>query len=85
MPTDDPDALTTADALEDVAEALTQGNKRIAQAIGQNFTSPNELDRNLESANVVDGLFAIARSLAYIGEMLERLRPAEVKGDGRSD
>ncbi len=34
-----------------------------AQAIRETLTSPNEPDRNLEPANVVDALYAIARAL----------------------
>jgi hypothetical protein len=35
-----------------------------AEAIRATLISPNESDRNLEAANVVDGLFAIARAHA---------------------
>jgi hypothetical protein len=35
----------------------------VAEAIHATLTSPNEADSNLEPANVVDGLFAIARAL----------------------
>ena len=31
------------------------------------FVSPNEMDSNMEAANMVDGLFAIARALDRIG------------------
>lgn len=34
-----------------------------AKALGASFISPNEADSNGESANVVDGLFAIARAI----------------------
>jgi hypothetical protein len=37
------------------------------------FISPNESDRNLEPANVVDGLFAIARALNKIAEALNKV------------
>lgn len=47
----------------------------IAEAIDRNFMSPNESDSNFESANVVDGLFAIARSIL---ELAEAVKPAEV-------
>lgn len=43
----------------------------IAKVLQGVFISPNELDRNLEDANVVDGLFAIARALNRIGKSLE--------------
>ena len=39
---------------------------QVAQAINDNFTSPNERDSNGEPANVVDGLFAIARAVARV-------------------
>lgn len=32
------------------------------------FTSPNEGDRNGETANMVDGLFAIARALDRVAD-----------------
>jgi hypothetical protein len=34
-----------------------------AEALKETLVSPNEHDRNLEAANVVDGLFAIARAI----------------------
>ena len=37
------------------------------------FISPNELDRNMEPANVVDGLFAIARSISKVADSLNKL------------
>jgi hypothetical protein len=37
--------------------------------------SSNESDRNLEAANVVDGLFAIARGLNRLAEAVERFNP----------
>ena len=43
--------------------------------------SPNELDRNSEPANVVDGLFAIAEALNGVARSLEAIayRPSEKK------
>lgn len=35
---------------------------------GNQFTSPNETDRNGEPANIVDALFAIARALADLAD-----------------
>lgn len=35
----------------------------ILNGLANVFISPNEMDRNLEPANVVDGLFAIARAI----------------------
>lgn len=44
----------------------SEGDK-IAQAIWHNLQSPNECDSNGEVANLVDGLFAIARSIRLFG------------------
>jgi hypothetical protein len=43
----------------------TTPNGAVAKAILDTLISPNEADQNLEAANVVDGLFAIARALSY--------------------
>lgn len=37
------------------------------------FISPNESDSNGEAANVVDGLFAIARSLRKLAGAIEKV------------
>ncbi len=37
------------------------------------FISPNELDRNREPANIVDGLFAIARAISDLTVATHRL------------
>jgi len=42
-----------------------------AEAIRATLISPNESDRNLEAANVVDGLFAIARALERVADAIE--------------
>jgi hypothetical protein len=42
---------------------LTPNADRVADAIANTLTSPAEIDTNLEPANVVDGLFAIARAI----------------------
>ena len=47
--------------------------RKIETAILECFISPNESDRNMEAANVVDGLFAIARSITRVAEAIERL------------
>lgn len=39
----------------------------------QCLISVNESDRNLEPANVVDGLFAIARGLHAVAQSIEKL------------
>jgi hypothetical protein len=43
----------------------------VADALARTLISPNEADSNLEPANVVDGLFAIARALGRIATALE--------------
>ena len=45
--------------------------EKIAQALMDGLISANEMDSNWEPANVVDGLFAIARALDRIGKRLE--------------
>lgn len=42
---------------------MTASENKIAKALENTLISPNELDQNLEDANVVDGLFAIARAI----------------------
>ena len=63
-----------AEILEDIKNAIdrhTDMVKEIAKAIHENFTSTNECDSNLENANVVDGLFFMARGLHRIAEAIE--------------
>ena len=44
---------------------------RLGKTITRNFTSPNEADSNFEPANVVDGLFSIARALHHVASAIE--------------
>ena len=44
-----------------------------ASALRETLISPNEQDQNLESANVVDGLFAIARALQQVATEIKYL------------
>ena len=46
----------------------------LATAIHAVLESPNEADRNGETANVVDGLFAIARALEHLADVFESQR-----------
>lgn len=48
-------------------------SKEIAAALRDTLISPNESDRNMEPANIVDGLFAIARGLDRVATAIERL------------
>jgi hypothetical protein len=41
-------------------------------AIAQGLTSPNEMDINGEPANVVDGLFAIARAIQRLADAVAK-------------
>ncbi len=45
-------------------------NNQLAEAIRYTLVSPNECDSNLEPANVVDGLFAIARALQDVASAI---------------
>jgi hypothetical protein len=47
---------------------------RLAKALADALFSPNELDRNMEPANVVDGLFAIARALNRVATAIDNVR-----------
>jgi len=43
----------------------------LPKAIRETLISPNELDRNMEPANVVDGLFTIARTIDRLAKAIE--------------
>jgi hypothetical protein len=43
----------------------------LGEALRETMISPNEYDSNLEPANVVDGLFAIARALTAVAKAIE--------------
>jgi hypothetical protein len=45
-------------------------DRDIASAIRDVFASPNETDRNAEPANLVDGVFQLARSIASAARSL---------------
>ena len=47
-------------------------NTDLSQALRDVFISPNEADRNFEAANVVDGLFAIARAIVALAKTVEK-------------
>lgn len=55
-----------------IASGVEAAGENIARAITGTLISPNETDSNLEPANVVDGLYAVARGLQHIAEALER-------------
>ena len=43
---------------------------KITEVLKAVFESPNESDRNFEPANVVDGLFAIARAIHRLADVI---------------
>ena len=47
-----------------------------AVAIAAGLISPNETDSNGEPANVVDGLFAIARAIDHLAGTMQRASQA---------
>jgi len=49
----------------------------IAKAIGSTLVSPNESDRNMEPANVVDGLFFIGRAIHRLAETIDKTKDKE--------
>jgi hypothetical protein len=53
----------------------------VADALQSTLISPNEADSNSEPANVVDGLFAIARAIDHLADAIESggkpVKPAE--------
>jgi hypothetical protein len=51
----------------------TRDKDPVASALIETLISPNESDSNLEAANVVDGLFAIARALNKVALALRDL------------
>jgi hypothetical protein len=69
---DDGDALERG--LRAIAESIYLGEDHplfwVATAIKSVFISPNERDRNMEPANVVDGLYAISRSLFGVADAI---------------
>ena len=48
--------------------------KMIMTAFRDVFISPNEMDSNSETANVVDGLYYIGRSIHYLAGEVEKLK-----------
>jgi hypothetical protein len=58
-----------------------------ADALRDTLISPNESDRNLESANVVDGLFALARAADAISAAIfpRNTLPGHDAGGGTVD
>ena len=55
---------------------------KVAEAIWQTLRSPNESDSNSEPANIVDGLFAIARALDRLAVAITNAGTVPEKEDG---
>lgn len=51
---------------------MNSGLYRLADLLVSVLSSPNEMDTNGETANMVDGLFAIARGLNRVAQAIER-------------
>jgi hypothetical protein len=49
---------------------------QVAKALRQTLVSPNEYDSKGEAANVVDGLFAIARALNRVAKAIDGIKAA---------
>jgi hypothetical protein len=58
----------TSDDSRQLRSTLFDHASRLSKGLDENFTSPNEKDQNLEDANVVDGLFAVARAIEHLAE-----------------
>ena len=52
----------------------TPGKTDVAMVLRETLISRNACDANLEPANVVDGLFAVARALMAVAEAIEGAR-----------
>jgi hypothetical protein len=53
---------------------MTKTKIGLAEALAETLISKNEFDSNGEPANVVDGLFAIARAIGALADGVEGLR-----------
>lgn len=74
--TDKHDVSSAVDGLvEALEDAIASGFMGLGlqhqQAIENCFISPNEADSNWEAANVVDGLFAIARAIRAVSTSID--------------
>jgi hypothetical protein len=74
-------ADTDMGALENLAKEHQEGLSNLSESVDavsdtldKVFISANEEDRNGESANVVDGLFAIACAIERLAAAVERKR-----------
>jgi hypothetical protein len=56
-----------------MSSAELNAAQHTARAMYDVLSSPNETDSNFETANVVDGLFAIARSMDRVADALRSL------------
>ena len=54
----------------------------VGNAIRSTLISPNESDSNLEAANVVDGLFAIARAIDNLALATRRVAHGDMEPTG---
>jgi hypothetical protein len=62
-----------SDAIDEGATQITVALEDIGSALKQTLISPNCFDSNLEAANVVDGLYAIARAIQALALAIDNL------------
>jgi hypothetical protein len=51
----------------DDRRAVTHEMRLLRETLGLSLVSANELDSNSEAANMVDGLYTVARALQWLG------------------
>lgn len=69
------DAYPVKEGLDGLTVEVHHGLASLSSALRATLISPNECDQNLEPANAVDGLFAIARSINSLAKAVTALAP----------
>jgi hypothetical protein len=59
---------------ESMFEVIDEAAESVSKALWGTLRSPNEYDSNGEAANVVDGLYAIARAIHHLARAHEGIR-----------
>lgn len=49
---------------------------KLARAIEFALTSPNEMDSNMETANIVDGVYRLARAIEHLAKAVDTVGTA---------
>lgn len=63
-----------------MAASNRPGGDPVAAALHATLITPNETDSNMEPANIVDGLFAIARAIDSLAVAVTRVSHGDVHG-----